>query len=134
MHCDTPYLEQVAPLYTFFVALQDVESNMGHTTFLPRTHCRAAHDLFNAGPRQKAQLIAASPAVQSGLAKGDAAIFDSRVLHCGGENSSLDRRRVLFYFTFTAGDTKQFNPNPSRGAGSIRSQDRFQISLRSLLP
>ena len=39
MHCDTPYLEQVAPLYTFFVALQDVESNMGHTTFLPRTHC-----------------------------------------------------------------------------------------------
>jgi ectoine hydroxylase-related dioxygenase (phytanoyl-CoA dioxygenase family) len=134
VHCDTPYLEQVAPLYTFFVALQDVESNMSHTTFLPRTHCRAAHDLFNAGPRQKAQLIAASPAVQSGLAKGDVAIFDSRVLHCGGENSSVDRRSVLFYFIFTAGDTRVFNPNPSRGAGSIRSQDRFQISLRSLLP
>jgi hypothetical protein len=39
----------MAPLYTFFIALQDVEDNMGHTTFIPRTHTPDAHLLWNLG-------------------------------------------------------------------------------------
>ena len=126
-------MDKVAPLYTFFVALQDVADDMGHTTFLPKTHTQMAHNIFNAGIRQKEELIAMTPAVVSCLKKGDVAIFDSRVLHCGGANTTPDKRRVLFYFTFTSGDTEKFNPNPSRGAGSIRIEDRFKHTLKSLL-
>lgn len=106
---------------------------MGHTTYLPRTHTATAHEIFNAGIRQKEELIAASPPVITCLKKGDVAIFDSRVLHCGGANTSTDKRRVLFYFTFTAGDTQKHNPNPSRGTGSIRAVDRHVHTLQSVL-
>ena len=148
IHCDTPWLPNVAPLYTFFIALQDVEDDMGHTLYLPKTHVKQAHDIFNAGIKQKENLIAASPPVKTKLTKGDVVIFDSRVLHCGGPNTSEQRpfpgneegtqgtrgaRRVLFYFTFTSGDTATFNPNPSRGTGSIRTVDRYEHTLHSIL-
>jgi Phytanoyl-CoA dioxygenase (PhyH) len=99
LHCDTPYLEGVKPLYTFFMALQDVEDDMGHTTFLPGTMTSEVHGIFNSGEKQKNNLIAMSPAFRSNLKKGDVAIFDSRLLHCGGANESEDKRRILFYFT-----------------------------------
>ena len=45
IHADTIVLPcpqypdaSMAPLYTFFMALQDVEDDMGHTLFLPATH------------------------------------------------------------------------------------------------
>lgn len=45
VHADTIVLPSpqfpnasMAPLYTFFIALQDVEDGMGHTVFLPKTH------------------------------------------------------------------------------------------------
>jgi ectoine hydroxylase-related dioxygenase (phytanoyl-CoA dioxygenase family) len=61
------------------------------------------------------------------------ALFDSRVVHCGGANTSQGKRRVLFYFTLTAGDTEKYNPNPSRGTGSIRAIDRHKYSYKQLL-
>lgn len=100
LHCDTPYLDGVKPLYTFFVALQDVDDDMGHTTFLPGTMTTEVHGIFNSGEKQKNNLIAMSPAFRSNLKKGDVAIFDSRLLHCGGANESEDKRRILFYFTY----------------------------------
>lgn len=127
VHCDTPYLPNVAPLYTFFVALQDVDDDMGHTTFLPQTQIKEAHEIFNGPQRQKEELIANSKCVSSNLKIGDAAIFDSRVLHFGGANTS-QKRRILFYFTFTAGDVEKNNPNPARGMGSIRISDRQRYS------
>lgn len=144
VHCDTPYLESVAPLYTFFVALQDVKDDMGHTTYLPKTHTKAAHDIFNAGIKQKEDLISCIPPVRTSLKQGDVVIFDSRVLHCGGANTSDMRtvqvqegeageRRVLFYFTLTSGDTERYNPNPSRGMGSIRLQDRMRLNILNIL-
>ena len=99
LHCDTPYLDGVKPLYTFFIALQDVEDDMGHTTFLPGTMTPEVHGIFNSGEKQKNNLIAMTPAFRSNLKKGDVAIFDSRLLHCGGANESEDKRRILFYFT-----------------------------------
>eukprot|EP00854_Cymbomonas_tetramitiformis_P028665 gene28665-35564_t len=59
VHADTIYLPcrqypvEMAPLYTFFIALQDVEDDMGHTTFLLQTHTENAHALWNTSPRQK---------------------------------------------------------------------------------
>jgi len=85
VHADTIVLPSpqfpsasMEPLYTFFIALQDVEDNMGHTTFIPRTHTADAHLLWNLGQKQKDSLIASLPAVMSSLKKGDVAIFDSR--------------------------------------------------------
>jgi hypothetical protein len=128
MHCDTPWLSSVAPLYTFFIAIQDVEEGMGHTTFIPGSHTQEAHKIFNGPIKQKNELIAASRSVKSNLKIGDVAIFDSRILHAGGANTDSDRRRILFYFTFTSGDVERNNPNPARGSGSIRDEDRMKYS------
>lgn len=131
MHCDTPYLDNVPPLYTFFIALCDVEDNMGHTLYLPRTHRKDAHSIFNGGIKQKDQLLSISPAVTSNLKQGDVVIFDSRILHSGGANTSMNRR-TLFYFTFTTGDTTLNNPNPKRGSGSIRRNDYLKHNYQTL--
>uniref|UniRef100_A0A7S3EQ43 Phytanoyl-CoA dioxygenase n=1 Tax=Haptolina ericina TaxID=156174 RepID=A0A7S3EQ43_9EUKA len=98
---------------------------MGPTTFLPRTHTddkahvelrthspssgRAASfvDLestataMSAGPPPSARddLLQRCPRRLGLLKAGDAILFDSRVLHCGGSNDSASRR-ALFYFSF----------------------------------
>ena len=50
------------------------------------------------------------PHMLSLLSQGSAALFDSRLLHCGGANRS-NRPRVIFYFTIAA-------DNSSGGDGS----------------
>ena len=70
---------------------------------MPGTHTQPAHNIFNGPQRQKDELIASSRTVRSNLKIGDAAIFDSRVLHTGGANTSNGVRRILFYFTLTSG-------------------------------
>jgi ectoine hydroxylase-related dioxygenase (phytanoyl-CoA dioxygenase family) len=138
IHADTIVLPSpqypdasMEPLYTFFIALQDVEDNMGHTTFIPRTHTPDAHLLWNRGQKQKDDLIASLPAVTSSLKKGDVAIFDSRVLHCGDANSS-DKRRVLFYFTLS----KQADwplPNGLHGSNSILAPDKGKWKVSDMV-
>ena len=120
------------PLYTFFIALQDVDDDMGHTVFLPKTHSPAAHALWNEGDlRQRQSFIRSSDAVQSALGKGDASIFDSRLLHCGRENTSL-KQRVLFYFTISA---QRHWPLPQghHGSNSIRREDFETYTVRDLV-
>jgi len=147
VHADTIHLPcpqypdaTMAPLYTCFVALQDVRDGdaeaaqssrlpplrrgqqMGHTVFLPRTHTAESHLLWNAGsPKEKEKFLAVHPAAQSALKTGDAVPFDSRVLHCGRENSS-DVDRVLFYFTVSAQRDWPL-PNGLHGSNSLRPTD-----------
>ena len=52
------------------------------------------------------------PHMLSLLSQGSAALFDSRLLHCGGANRS-NRPRVIFYFTIAAD-----NSSDSGGGGS----------------
>ena len=137
IHADTIVLPcpqypdaSMLPLYTIFVALQDVEEGMGHTVYLPRTHTESAHLLWNACERSennKMAFLAKQKAVQSALKIGDCAIFDSRVLHAGRENSS-DKRRILFYVTIS----RQPNwplPDGLHGSNSIRQEDRWKWKL-----
>lgn len=109
IHPDTPYIDGKGPvLYTCFIALQDVTLDMGPTIWLPRTHCKEAHEQFkdtsvgfDGGESKKDALIRAQPAVLGTLTKGSCAIYDSRVLHCGTANRSVDgTSRALFYFSF----------------------------------
>jgi hypothetical protein len=82
-----------APLYTCFVALQETPSALGPTEFCVGSHTDAdAHNALRKGalPRE---------AVAFPLAVGAAVLFDPRIAHRGGPNSS-NRRRAYLSMTF----------------------------------
>jgi Phytanoyl-CoA dioxygenase (PhyH) len=100
VHPDLPF-QKLAPLFVVFLALQDVSEDMGPTSFLLRTHTEAQNNLFTSGDTsiKNAQLSAADCRI-SCLKKGDAVVFDARVLHCGNANASADKARALFNLSF----------------------------------
>jgi Phytanoyl-CoA dioxygenase (PhyH) len=101
-------------LLTCFVALQDIDSTMGPTIWMPGTHTLDAHNRFFETGRDitstktdscspKNDILRASPAVVGApIPKGSCVIFDPRVLHCAGENACADpeKTRALFYVSF----------------------------------
>lgn len=95
IHPDT-WFQRDCPLYTVFIALQDIEASMGPTLFLPNTNNEHDHAQHK-NPKLKDKLLARSVYKQGLLQKGDLVIMDSRTLHCGTGNSS--GKRVLLYFT-----------------------------------
>ena len=64
-------------------------------------------------------LIASDPAARRKA--GEAALYDGRLLHCGGANRS-DELRILFYLTFRAATDD--------GVGGAEALDELQGSLR----
>jgi len=103
IHPDTNYTD-VAPQYTVFLALQDIDEEMGRTIFLPGTNTEAVHEEYDKHAKsnkysstEKERFLAQQKYRQGLLKKGDVAIMDSRTLHCGSENRKS--RRVLLYFT-----------------------------------
>ncbi len=105
VHSDTKWSEDPA-IFTSLFALQDISADMGPTIFFPSTQTK--EPVYNAPVQHQGedsqsslQLEGASnPFVLATLSCGDAAVYDSRTLHCGGGNSS-DKIRVIFYFSFT---------------------------------
>ena len=97
IHPDSPY-STVAPMWTCFVALQDVTTTMGPTMMLPQTHSSLIQHTRLKDPSQKDELLAECEYRRSLLQKGDCAVMDSRCFHFGDANTS-DTRRVLLYFT-----------------------------------
>lgn len=105
-------------LLTAFIALQPVTRQMGPTRFLPRTHTgpRPASIVAKAdatklrGQTSKGDAdghVAKPPLSWVGLlGTGDAALYDGRLLHCGGANRS-GKHRVLLYVTFRAADAAE---------------------------
>ena len=140
VHADTIVLPcpqypnaSMEPLYTVFIALQDVEEGMGHTVFIPKTHTAAAHGLWNACEKSetnKIKFLAGQKVSQSQLKVGDCSIFDSRILHCGRENKS-EKTRVLFYFTISRQHSWPL-PNGLHGSNSMRQEDRWIYTLDKL--
>jgi len=129
VHPDNPYQPR-APLLTCFVALQPVMPMMGPTTFLPRTHTAEAHAAFEGGVTSRDALLSTSPHVVACLDAGDASLFDSRTMHCGGANDAeAGGTRVLFYCSFR-------NPNaeaPVGNVGSLHASIKAKpITLREL--
>ena len=74
IHPDSVYTER-APLYTVFIALQDVEPDMGATIFLPRTNTAHYHDQHNKKPDEKIEFLATCEYRQCLARKGDAVIM-----------------------------------------------------------
>jgi len=102
-----------APLFTAFVALQDVDLEMGPTLMLPRTNLEAAHASFNEGGGEQKNFLEKCEYRSCCLKRGDAAVMDSRLLHCGTANTS-DKRRVLMYVTFR--NPKYGGPDVEQGS------------------
>ena len=96
VHPDTAYRRDPS-VFTCFVALQDVERDMGPTLFIPDRTTRRRRRVQR-GSRARGPVLQ-RPYELGVISRGDATLFDSRTLHCGTENESA-RRRVLFYFSF----------------------------------
>ena len=92
IHPDSPHAP-LAPLWTVFVALQDVHADMGPTVFLRGTNTLDCHDRLKS-PELKDEMLASCEYQRSTLKKGDATVMDSRTMHFGGANLS-DTRRVV---------------------------------------
>ena len=99
VHPDLPFKE-TAPLYVIFLALQDVNEDMGPTTFLLKTHTAKQNAMFKDHSQKDDQLSKADARLAT-LKKGDAVLFDARILHCGNANDAeKGANRVLFNFSF----------------------------------
>lgn len=109
IHPDLPF-QKTAPLYVVFLALQDVTEAMGPTSFLLKTHTAAANAIFTSGdPLIKNEQLSTADCRLSCLKKGDAVVFDARILHCGNANKAEstsgnamedNAARALFNFSF----------------------------------
>lgn len=136
MHPDTPcspVAQEAAVLYTCFVALQNVDADMGPTTWLPSTHHYEIHQAFQddyvpstSTHSRKDELLRTRPIVLGVLPKGSCGMFDSRLLHCGGANTS-DKTRAIFYVSFR-NPSIAYSGNPP----SIRPELVNQFTLSSL--
>ena len=132
VHPDTPYNENNDDpvLYTCFIALQDITMDMGPTTWLPQTHTKEMHDIFQKDSKDEARgkdwLLQTQPSVLGTLPKGSCGIYDSRLLHCGGANHS-DQSRALFYLSFK-NPVMGYPGNPA----SIRKELIGQLTLKDL--
>ena len=111
-----PDRRQEDPLtYTCFVALSDITITMGPTVWIPTTHTNH-HDQFQSirimdewdTESPKDRLLRTKPSVVGILPKGSCVMFDARLLHCGGANSS-QQSRALFYISFQQYTTQQSN-------------------------
>ncbi|KAG8461428.1 hypothetical protein KFE25_010615 [Diacronema lutheri] len=136
LHADTLFSE--APcLFTAFVALQPISREMGPTLFVPASHTREADEAMRRpdtkarGAGAGADFLATADAQLGCLDTGDATLYDSRLLHAGGANSSRERR-VLAYITFrhVAADARELG---NEAAHSIRPElARRRLTLAAL--
>ena len=101
IHPDLPYQAE-APLYVVFLALQDVTEEMGPTSFLLKTNTVKAIGIFESGDMEaKDEQLVNADCRMATLKKGDAVLFDARVLHCGGANDLQNgSTRVMLNFSF----------------------------------
>ena len=123
VHADTLW-SRLPCLYTCTIALQGISTDMGPTLFLKGSNSKGIHKQFDSKP---AALLGSTPYFQSTLGAGDAALYDSRTLHCGGANRSPSPR-ALFYFTFTNPEGFQ-EENDAWNVASIREELRGKYRL-----
>jgi hypothetical protein len=112
LHFDTGVEDGASLLLTCFIALQDINEDMGGTIMLPCTANAAAHQQMShvceallgnmLGTHAVVGTLAQLPIVRCAIRAGDVVCMDSRLLHCGGANTTRTRRR-LFYFTIKDG-------------------------------
>ena len=106
------------PIYSTFIAVQDVTPAMGPTCLIPGTNNPVDHALAcGVDHESQRQLLRERPNIDATLKAGDGLTFDSRTLHAGGFNHPEDgKRRILFYVSVqraVEGET-ELPPAPER--------------------
>merc|ERR1711920_105991 len=109
LHADTVWSSECETI-AIFTALQDVTADMGPTLMLPCTHSDPSiwektikhSDCMRllTDPKYLDQVLGTPSLKACTVDAGAAMVMDTRLLHCGGGNSS-HKRRTLFYLTFT---------------------------------
>jgi hypothetical protein len=105
----TAVATDTALIYSCLLALQDVEQDMGPTHVWPSTNTVEHHATLwatNFGGKLSVEEADKSFGVaheNMTLRKGDAVIYDSRTMHCGGANVSDKRRSVFVLSTMGPG-------------------------------
>jgi hypothetical protein len=159
LHADTLW-DDIGCLFTSFVALQPVTRSMGPTRFLCSTHTQACHAAFDQGNGDSSFLdsLPSGAASVALLGTGDAALYDSRLLHGGSAhaggpmtnvpspapegdsaNGGADEDveefgadvRVLFYTTFRRA-VADVSALANDGAQSLRATYRGRFLLERL--
>mmetsp|Transcript_17325 Transcript_17325/g.19765 ORF Transcript_17325/g.19765 Transcript_17325/m.19765 type:complete len:472 (-) Transcript_17325:621-2036(-) len=121
--------KRTGPLLTCFVALQDIDNDMGPSEFLPHTNTAEYHRQLNDHSLRDEMLSKVASKI-SLLREGDCSIFDATTLHAGTANRS-DKRRRLFYFTFRS--LAMEDPRTWNNPGSIRPElKESKLSLRDI--
>ena len=123
-------------LYTCFVALQDVTSDLGPTRFFPGTHLpqSGAHAALE---EQPFELLKSTPAFDAEVPCGTCTLYDGRLLHAGGANSAVptppssqDRRKApdADYYSMSSmrSNAKTANEEASV-AGEGTSNDGYRV-------
>ena len=91
-HPDT--LASGDPVFSLFVALQDVTQDMGPTELLLGSHIAEAHDYLSSLGAENVVEAGMQPVHSMELQCGDAFLFDSRLWHRGGGNRQRWRRQL----------------------------------------
>jgi ectoine hydroxylase-related dioxygenase (phytanoyl-CoA dioxygenase family) len=136
VHSDTPCFgtnDDQPILCTCFIALQDVRMDMGPTAWLPKTNTYAIHDLYfgedgQATTPQKDHFLQTHESVVGILPKGSCVLFDSRLLHCGTANKSMNDSRALFFFSFQHPGIVLSNPGGDNASIRPDLKGRFRLS------
>ena len=131
LHPDTIYQDTVHPVLTCFIALQDINQEMGPTLFMPGSATQNHHqDLQNRHLDPEAKgLVASAYNELSTLGTGDCSLYSSMTLHCGSANAS-ENRRCLFYFSFRNNHVYKDN---CRSGASIRAEiEERKLTLSGL--
>ena len=115
IHPDVVFEPNEIPLIACFVSLQDIDSTMGPTVFIPDTISEDHHRSIN-NKDLADQMLQNIPSSISTLGTGDCSLYNPMMLHAGGGNES-NRRRRLFYFTFMSAGVK--DPSNDFNPGSI---------------
>jgi len=84
IHTDFPWQPQ-PPIYSVYVALQDVTAEMGPTVFFPRTNNPTDYGEWKKPVTFDDYLRGKTPKFAL-LKKGDLIVYDPLVLHCGAAN------------------------------------------------
>eukprot|EP00586_Coscinodiscus_wailesii_P004729 CAMPEP_0172480700 /NCGR_PEP_ID=MMETSP1066-20121228/6050_1 /TAXON_ID=671091 /ORGANISM="Coscinodiscus wailesii, Strain CCMP2513" /LENGTH=252 /DNA_ID=CAMNT_0013242263 /DNA_START=688 /DNA_END=1446 /DNA_ORIENTATION=- len=87
IHPDIVFQPDRIPLVACFVSLQDVDSSMGPTVFLPDTVLEDYHRKIN-NDAEADEMLKSIPSVISTLNMGDRSLYNPMVLHAGGGNES----------------------------------------------
>ena len=126
IHPDTTWQATGCSTFTCFVALQDINTDMGPTHFIKGSHTKDAHQSLR---HNRDNYLSESMYCRAGLKRGDAVVMDSRLFHCGGANESnangAGSRRTLLYFTL-------LNPDFADGPGEGSKFESLHLSLHGI--